>query len=119
MLPNERDVGFADRKPGVVPVPERAMLKLGFEPLEVILRLPVAEPLTVGLKVTVKEVLCPAVKVKGKERPLKPNPAPLAAAAEIVRLVPPVLVRVSDKFVLLPAWTLPNVRLVGLGVSVP
>jgi hypothetical protein len=70
--------------------------------LEVILTLPLADPLTVGLKVTVKEALWPAVKVKGKESPLKLNPVPLAAAAEIVRLAPPVLVRVSDKFVLLP-----------------
>src|SRR5271157_2656711 len=32
---------------------------------------------------------------------------------------PPVLVSVSDKFLLLPTWTLPKARLVGLAVSVP
>ncbi len=78
------------------------MLKLGFEPLEVMLTLPLAAPLVVGEKSTVNEVLWPAVNVKGKDRPLRLNPLPLALAAEIVRLVPPVLVSVSDKFLLLP-----------------
>ncbi len=78
------------------------MLKLGFEPLEVMLTLPLAAPLVVGEKSTVNEVLWPAVNVKGKDRPLRLNPLPPALAAEIVRLVPPVLVSVSDKFLLLP-----------------
>ena len=87
--------------------------------MEVMLRLLLAAPPVVGEKSTVNEVLWPAVNVKGKDRPLRLNPAPLAVAAEIVRLVPPVLVRVSDKLVLLPTWTLPNARLVGLAVSAP
>src|SRR5713101_1707517 len=95
------------------------MLKLGFVPLEVMLTLPLAAPLVVGEKSTVKEVLWPAFNVKGKVSPLKLNPLPLAVAAEIVRLDPPVLVSVSDKLVLLPTCTLPNARLVGFEVSVP
>ena len=71
------------------------MLKLGFELFEVMLTLPLAAPLAVGEKSTVNDVLWPAVNVKGKDRPLKLNPVPLAVAAEIVRLEPPVLVRVS------------------------
>ena len=43
-----------------------------------------------------------AANVKGNDSPLKLNPVPLAEAAEIVRLDPPELVRVSDKLVLLP-----------------
>jgi hypothetical protein len=78
------------------------MVKLGFAPVEVMLTLPLAAPLAVGLKRTVNDVLWPAFSVKGKVRPLKLNPLPLAAAAEIMRLAPPVLVRVSDKLVLLP-----------------
>jgi hypothetical protein len=78
------------------------MPKLESEPVEVMLTLPLAAPLTVGLKRTVNDVLWPAFSVKGKASPLKLNPLPLAVAAEIVRLVPPVLVRVSDKLVLLP-----------------
>jgi hypothetical protein len=66
------------------------------------LTLPLAAPLAVGAKSTVNEVLWPAVSVKGKDKPLRLNPVPPAVAAEIVRLVPPVLVSVSDKLVLLP-----------------
>jgi len=61
-----------------------------------------ATPLAVGEKSTVKDLLWPAVSVNGKDKPLKLNPVPLAVAAEMVRLVPPVLVSVSDKLVLLP-----------------
>ena len=78
------------------------MLKLGFAPLEVILTLLLAAPLAVGEKSTVNDVLWPAFSVKGNVSPLKLNPVPLAAAAEIVRLDPPELVSVSDKLVLLP-----------------
>ncbi len=70
--------------------------------MEVMLTLPLAAPLVVGEKSTANEVLWPAVNVKGKDKPLKLNPVPLAVAAEIARLVPPVLVSVSDKLVLLP-----------------
>jgi len=70
--------------------------------LEVTLTLPLAAPLTVGANVTVNEVLWPALKVKGNESPLRLNPAPLAEAAEMVTLEPPLLVRVSDKLELLP-----------------
>ncbi len=73
---------------------------MGLEPLEVMLTLPLVAPLAVGEKSTVKDLLWPAVSVKGKDSPLKLNPL-LLAAAEMVRLEPPVLVRVSDKLVLL------------------
>jgi len=102
MLPKARLVEFAVRAPCVTPVPESGMLKLGFAPFEVTLTLPLAAPLAVGEKSTVKDVLWPAANVKGKVSPLKLNPVPLAAAAETVRLVPPELVRVPDKLVLLP-----------------
>jgi hypothetical protein len=72
------------------------MLKLEPEPLEVMLMLPLAAPLAVGLNSTVKDVLWPAVKITGKVSPLKLHPVPLTVAAEIVRLDPPVLVKVSD-----------------------
>jgi len=101
-LPNARVVGFAASTPCVMPVPESGRLKLGFEPVEVMLKMPLAEPVVVGEKSTVNDVLWPAVRVNGKDSPLKLNPVPLAVADEIVRLVPPVLVSVSDKLVLLP-----------------
>jgi hypothetical protein len=95
------------------------MFRFGLEPLDVIAILPLTEPLAAGLKVTVNDVLCPAFNVKGKARPLKLYPDPLALAVEIVRLDPPVLVSVSDKLELLPICTLPKARLVGLAPSAP
>ncbi len=78
------------------------MLKLQSEPVEVMLTLPLAAPLVVAEKSTVNDVLWPTVNVRGKDRPLKLNPLPLAVAAEIVRLDPPELVSVSAKLELLP-----------------
>ena len=89
------------------------MLKLGFEPFEVMLTPPLAAPLAVGLKSTVNEVLWPAVNVKGKDRPFRLNPLPLAVAAEIVRLDPPELVRVPVSDFEVPIWMLPKLKLAG------
>jgi len=94
MLPNERLVGVAVSAPCVTPVPESGMLKLGFEPFEVMVTLPLPAPLVVGEKSTVNDVLWPAFNVKGSVSPLKPNPVPLAVAAEIVTLDPPEFVSV-------------------------
>jgi hypothetical protein len=44
------------------------------------------------------------------------NPVPVVLAAEIVRLVPPELVRVSVSDFEVPGATFPKFRLVGLGV---
>jgi len=96
-------VGLAVRVPCVIPVPERGMLRFVFDAVEVMLTLPLAPPPVVGLNTTENEMLCPAVKVTGKVSPLKLYPVPLALAAEMVRLDPPVLVSVSDKLVLLPS----------------
>ena len=51
--------------------------------------------------------------------PLILNPAPLALAAEMVRLDPPVLVSISDRLELLPICTFPNDKLLGFVVSAP
>ena len=101
-LPNARFVGFAASVPCVTPVPENGMLKLGFAPLEVILTLPLTAPPAVGAKRTVNDVLWPAFNVRGRVSPLRLNPLPVAAEAEIVRLDPPELVSVSEKLELLP-----------------
>jgi hypothetical protein len=101
-LLNARVGEFAASSPDVTPIPDSGMLKLESEALEVRLTLPLAAPLAVGENSTVNDLLWPPANVKGKARPLKLNPVPLAVAAEIVRLDPPVLVSVSDKLVLLP-----------------
>src|SRR5208337_5253338 len=94
-LPNASLLGFAVSVPCVTPVPESAMLKLESDPLELIVTLPLAAPLAVGAHITLNVVLCPAVSVTGSVSPFKLNPVPLADAAEIVRLDPPVLLSVS------------------------
>jgi hypothetical protein len=118
-LPNPSEEGFGDKVPCVAPVPDKGMLKLGFEPLDVMVTVPLADPLALGAKTTVNDVLWPALNVKGRLRPLRLKPLPLAAAAEIVRLEPPLLVKVSDKLELFPTCTVPNAKLVGFADRVP
>jgi hypothetical protein len=79
----------------VTAVPLKGMDKLGFEAFEVTVTVPGNVPADVGAKVTVKVVLCPAVSVTGGVIPEMLNPVPDAATAEIVAVVPPVLLRVS------------------------
>jgi hypothetical protein len=119
MLPSERLDGFGLSAPCDTPVPDTGILKLGFEPLEVIPTFPLAAPVVVGAKVTLNEVLCPAASVTGSENPAKLNPVPLTDAAEIVTLVPPLLTRVSDWLLLVPTVTLPTPMLLGLGERLP
>src|SRR5450755_2860291 len=116
-LPNARLVGLGVSVPCVTPVPESGMLKL--EAVDVMLTFPLTAPPVVGANVTVNEVLCPAFNVTGRVSPLKLSPVPLALAAEIVKLLPPVLVRVSLSDFEVPTVTLPNARLLGFGVSAP
>ena len=118
-LPNEMLEGFGERLPCVTPVPDSGMFRLGFDPFEVMLTLPVTLPTADGENFTVNEVLWPEVKVTGRVRPLMLKPVPLAAAAEMVTVVPPLLVRVSDWLLVMPSCTLPNEMLEGLGTRSP
>ena len=95
-MPKGRLVGLAASVPCVTPVPVRGMLRFVFDALDVMLTLPLAAPAAVGLNSTENEVLWPAAKVTGKDRPLKLNPVPLALAAEMVIVVPPLLVSVPE-----------------------
>ena len=95
------------------------MLKLESEPVEVMFTLPLAAPLADGENSTVNDVLWPAFNVKGNGSPLKLNPGPPAVAAEMVRLVPPVLVSVPGRLALLPTWTLLNARVTGFAARAP
>lgn len=56
-LPKPRLVGFAPKVPGVTPVPDKLMVKVGFDPFEVIVTLPLALPAAVGVNVTLKVAL--------------------------------------------------------------
>ena len=114
-MPNERLAGLADSVPGVTPVPDSGILRLGFAPLDVTLMLPLVAPAVVGANITVNDALCPAVNVSGRVRPLKLNPAPLAVAAEMVRLLPPEFVSVPESDLDAPVCTLPKLKVDGLG----
>ena len=88
-------VGDAVKVADVSAVPLKGIDKLGFDAFEDTVAVPGNVPAEVGAKVTVNVVLCPAVNVTGGVIPEMLNPAPDAATAEIVALVPPVLVSVS------------------------
>jgi hypothetical protein len=79
--------------------------------------LPLAAPLAVGANCAVNEALCPAFKVTGTVSPLRPNPMPLAAAAEMLRVVSPELVSVPEIDFEFPVCTLPKLKLEGFGAS--
>ena len=78
------------------------MLSGEFDAFDTTERVPLAEPETVGANVAVNVTLWLGVRVAGRVSPLIEKPAPLGVAWEIVTEEPPVLVSVSDKFVLLP-----------------
>jgi hypothetical protein len=80
---------------GGTAVPLKGIDKLGFDAFDVTVTVPGNDPADVGAKVTVNVVLCPGVNVTGDVIPEMLNPVPDAPTAEIVALVPPVLVSVS------------------------
>jgi hypothetical protein len=118
-LPKPRLVGFEPSAPGVTPVPDNGMARVGFEAFEVIVTLPLTLPADAGVNVVLKLALCPAVSVIGVVIPLRMNPVPLIPTWEIVTLEPPVLVIVPERDCLLPTVTLPKLRLVGFDASAP
>jgi hypothetical protein len=76
-LPKLRPVGFDPRAPGVTPVADNGMARVGLVAFEVIVTLPVTLPADAGVNVAVKVALCPAVSVAGVVMPLKLTPVPL------------------------------------------
>ena len=76
-LPKLRLVGFDPNAPGVTAVPDSGMVRVGFEALEVTVRLPLALPADCGVNVTENVALWPDVSVVGVVVPLRLNPVPL------------------------------------------
>src|SRR5882672_5904097 len=56
-LPNERLVGFAESVPALTPVPESGIVRVGFEPSDVMVTLPLAAPVAMGVNIALKVVL--------------------------------------------------------------
>lgn len=94
-LPNVMLDGLPVKDPALTPVPESVTFALVPVVEDDTEMLPDTAPEFVGLKVMVKGRLWPAATVAGRFRPLIENPAPVAVACEIVRLVPPLFVMVA------------------------
>ena len=92
--------GLAVKALCVRPVPESGMLNGEFDASDTMLNVPLADPAAAGLKIALNETLWLALRVTGRVRPLIEKPFPLALACEIVTELPPVLVRVSDRVLL-------------------
>jgi hypothetical protein len=77
-LPRPRVVGLTVSCPAAAaPVPDSGMVSVGFDAVEVIVRLPLALTAEAGVNVTVKLTLWPAVSVTGAVIPLTLYPVPL------------------------------------------
>ena len=100
--------------PAGMPLPDKAIVKLGFEAFETIAIPPLAVPPTLGVKRALKVTLCPLFRLRGKLRPYELNPAPVTVVCEIVTFELPELVNVSCWVRLLPTWILPKLTLSGL-----
>jgi hypothetical protein len=95
------------------------MVKVGLEPFDVTVTVPLAPAVDVGAKVTVKFALCPAVSVTGGVIPLSVKPVPLIPTCETVTVALPTLVTVCDSGRLVPVCTVPKFRLAGFAPNVP
>jgi hypothetical protein len=121
-------VGLAASEPGAAPVPDSGTVVV-LEPFldpaplplaltEVIEIPPITAPIDCGAKVTLQLTLCPAGSVSGRVIPLNPKPLPVSVICEMVRLLPPGLVRVITwGWLLLPTITGPKLMLEGLTPS--
>jgi hypothetical protein len=76
--------------------------------------LPVGLPATVGAKATFSVADCPGVSVVLAVTPLVLYPPPVVVTPEIVTLEFPLLVKVTFSEPLLPTFTFPKLKLVGL-----
>lgn len=79
---------------GNTPVPPSAIGKVGLDPEDVMVILPLDVPAALGVNFTVNVVLWPGLSVRGRVSPLEVNPGPVIVAFAIVRLDPPELLKV-------------------------
>lgn len=101
-LPKSKAVALEVNWPPEMPLPDRVIIKAGFEAFEAIAIPPLVLPTTFGVKRTLKVTLCPLFRLKGRLKPLKLNPSPVTVACEIVTVDLPELVNVSYRVWLLP-----------------
>jgi len=94
-LPKLMLLALSPKTPGDTPVPDTAIVSVGFEPSEVMVTMPVKLATDCGAKLTLKVVLCDGSNASGVVMPLRENPVPLILACETLTLEPPVFVRVT------------------------
>jgi len=109
-FPKLRGEVVAVSAPAAAAVPDSETMSEGFEASLVAVKVPDSVPALIGAKTTLKDLLAPAAKVNGTATPLTLYPVPLAESCETVTVVPPELVRVSDRDLLCPTVTLPKLR---------
>jgi hypothetical protein len=97
-LPKDLLAGLLVNCPGLMPVPESGIVSVGFEAFEVTVTVPLAAPDACGVKVIVSVVLWPGPSATGVLIPLRLKPVPLTEACEMVTLLPPVFVKVTEAF---------------------
>src|SRR5258708_24982362 len=79
--------------------------------------LPVTLPVAAGAKVTFKVAVCAGVRIVPVDTPLALKPAPEMLTFEIATLELPEFVSVTVRRLLLPVFTFPKLKLVGLALS--
>ncbi len=94
-VPKLRLEGIDPKAPAAIPLPDNATVSVGFDAVELTVRVPLAVTADAGVNLMVSAVLWPPASVIGVLTPLMLNPVPLMAAWVIVTLEPPVLVTVS------------------------
>jgi hypothetical protein len=116
-LPKLKLVGEIPNWPPLTPDPDSGTVIVKFEGLQLNDKLPLALPADLGVKVTFRVKLCPGVSVSGSDNPVKPNPAPVTVAWEMVSFEFAELVSVSVEVLVLLTCTLPKLRLAGFAAS--
>jgi hypothetical protein len=102
-----------------IPLPDTGIVNVGLVAVDVTVRFPLIAPAAVGANLTVNVALCPPLSVNGVVIPLTLIPVPVIPTWETEMLDPPVLVMVSESDPVLPTFTLPKLRLVGLALRAP
>jgi hypothetical protein len=100
------------------PIPESEIVTGELLALLVTVTLPLSAPAAIGLKLTLNIKLWFGLNVTGVLAPLSANPVPLSVIPEICTLLFPVFVTFTGNDAELPAFTLPNGKLVVLNESV-
>lgn len=100
-------------------MPERATLALGSDASLKMVTSDLKVPAVFGVKATLRVALCPTATLIGNDGAVTANPLPLTVALLMFTADEPRFVTVTDRVLVLPAVTLPKLRLVLPSVRLP